>query len=417
MSQGVLTFKVDTSKAQTIAIDEAIRTTQFLRNRAIQVWETIKGTKRKELQRLSSILAKELAFVAKLNSSARQAALDRGWSSISRFYDNCRKNKPGKKGYPKYKYDVRSVEYKTSGWGIAEDFQFIEFTDGNNIGWLHLRNSTPSNHDTHYDLSKYSVKDIKRVRLLRLADGYYVQLIIKGFKNPFQKNTTGNVLAFDAGSTDYITDHTGKAIACPKWLAKGEKRLKRLQRVMSRRKKGSQNRKKIKIQLAKQHLSISRQREDFARKLARTLHQSNDWIFCENLSLHRMIESGICSKSMSDAGLGIFFQWLDYYKGLGGAEVEKVNAAYSTWECNACEHLVPKKLEDRWHECPKCGCSLPRDHNSALVIMKRGIRQILGTAGKTDSLESLDKNDPMILKTLMDLEPLVSMAKALDIKL
>lgn len=117
----ILDYKLRTNQAQQAAIDEAIRTTQFIRNKALQVWMDGRGVGKNDLQALCAQLAHEFPFAARLNSMARQAAADRAWQAIARFYQNCREKKPGKKGYPRFQKDNRSVEYKTSGWKLEPD--------------------------------------------------------------------------------------------------------------------------------------------------------------------------------------------------------------------------------------------------------------------------------------------------------
>ena len=112
----VLEFKVKGKKQQYQAIDEAIRTSQFVRNKALRYWENNKGFTKHNLNMQCRVLAKEYSFAGDLNSQARQSSAERAWSAISRFYDNCKKQIPGKKGYPQYKNNTRSVEYKKSGW-------------------------------------------------------------------------------------------------------------------------------------------------------------------------------------------------------------------------------------------------------------------------------------------------------------
>ena len=99
---------------QRTAREEAIRTTQFVRNKAVRLWMDGRGISTYDLQALCSQLAKEYPFAARLNSQARQASADRAWFAISRFYENCKNQKPGKKGYPQFQHDNRSVEYKNS---------------------------------------------------------------------------------------------------------------------------------------------------------------------------------------------------------------------------------------------------------------------------------------------------------------
>ena len=109
-------YKVRGNQAQYAAIDEAIRITQCIRNKSVRLWIDTRGTNRNDLQCSCTVLAHTFPFAAALNSQARQAAADRAWCAISRFYENCKNHKPGKKGYPRFQHDNRSVEYKQTGW-------------------------------------------------------------------------------------------------------------------------------------------------------------------------------------------------------------------------------------------------------------------------------------------------------------
>src|SRR5215472_3359701 len=109
-------YKLRTKAQQRTAIDEAIRTVQFIRNKCLRKWMDERGMGDNDLQVYCAELARQYPFAARLNSQARQTSADRAWLSIARFYKNCRDKKPGKKGYPKFVHDNRSVEYKNSGW-------------------------------------------------------------------------------------------------------------------------------------------------------------------------------------------------------------------------------------------------------------------------------------------------------------
>ncbi len=121
------------TEEQYQALDEVIRTAQFVRNKCVRYWMDNKGVNKAVLYAQCKALAKEFDFAKKLNSSARQASAERAWNAISRFYTNC-KNKEAKKGYPKFKKHCRSVEYKQSGWKLSGDGMAISFTDGFNAG-------------------------------------------------------------------------------------------------------------------------------------------------------------------------------------------------------------------------------------------------------------------------------------------
>ncbi|MFO5491977.1 MAG: RNA-guided endonuclease TnpB family protein, partial [Cuspidothrix sp.] len=115
----VIEYKVKGKQHQYNAIDDAIRTNQFVRNKAIRYWIDAPRELKIDkfaLNKYSTELRKEFPFAAELNSMAVQSAAERAWFAISRFYDNCKSKKSGKKGYPRFKKDCRSVEYKTSGW-------------------------------------------------------------------------------------------------------------------------------------------------------------------------------------------------------------------------------------------------------------------------------------------------------------
>src|SRR5215472_17526210 len=162
-------YKLDGSKAQYATIDEAIRVVQFIRNKCLRLWMDTRGTNRNDLQCYCAELAKVYSFAHRLNSQARQASADRAWFAIERFYDNCKQKKPGKKGYPKFQHDNRSVEYKQTGWKLEPDGRHITFTDGCGIGTLRLIGNKKQ------QIEAFPIKQIKRVRIVRRADGYYVQ--------------------------------------------------------------------------------------------------------------------------------------------------------------------------------------------------------------------------------------------------
>jgi putative transposase len=109
--------------AQYQALDEAIRTAQFVRNKCLRYWMDNQGVGKKELYALCKHLAQEFEFAAKLNSTARQASAERAWAAISNFYRRCRdgEKKKGSERSPLRKKNCRSVEYKQSGWKLSAD--------------------------------------------------------------------------------------------------------------------------------------------------------------------------------------------------------------------------------------------------------------------------------------------------------
>ena len=196
------------------------------------------------------MLAEKFPFASEINSMARQASAERAWSAITRFYDNCKQGVPGKKGYPTFQKDCRSVEYKTSGWKLDNNRKFITFTDKKNIGRLKLKGTR--------DLHFYQIDQIKRVRLVKRASGMYVQFCIQVDRSQVIE-PSGNTIGLDVGLKEYYTDSNGETVENPRFLRKGETSLKRSQRRVSRKLKGSKNRGKAIRILGKRHLKISRQ--------------------------------------------------------------------------------------------------------------------------------------------------------------
>src|SRR2546428_7175127 len=244
-------YKLDGTAQQYAAIDEAIRVVQFIRNKCIRLWMDGRRINKNDLQCYCAVLAKEYSFARNLNSQARQASADRAWFAISRFYENCRNHKPGKKGYPKFQRDNRSVEYKQTGWSLSPDGRHITFNDGCGIGRLRLVGNLGQHIET------FPVKQIKRVRIVYRADGYYVQFGVQADRR-IEHVPTGVEVGIDVGLKAFYTDSLGSTVENPRHYRKAEKKLKRLQRHLSRKKKGSQNRKKARKHLAKAHLKVQR---------------------------------------------------------------------------------------------------------------------------------------------------------------
>ena len=244
----VLEFKTYGKTEQVKAIDEAIRICQFIRNKSIRIWLDKKAKSWFNLSKYCAIWAKEFDFANKLNSMARQASAERAWASISRFYDNVKKGVKGKKvGFPSFQKDCRSVEYKTSGWKLSEDCKSITFTDKCGIGKLKMKGTR--------DLEFYDLSQIKRVRLVKRADGYYVQFCVQVDRLEVLPST-GNTIGLDVGLKEFYTDSNGDSVPNPRFLRQGETALKRFQRLVSRKVKASLNRRKARVILGKRHLKI-----------------------------------------------------------------------------------------------------------------------------------------------------------------
>ena len=372
----VLEFKLKGKPQQYRIVDEMIRTAQFVRNKALRYWIDNQGVKLSDLYKQCAMMAKEFEWARKLNSMARQASAERAIFAIQRFFSNCKAKKPGKKGYPQFKKHTHSVEYKTSGWALANDKKCLTFTDGFAAGTFRLLGSR--------DLHFYAPKEIKRVRVIRRADGYYAQFCIN-VERTEEIVPTGKTIGIDVGLNHFYTDSTGETVPNPRHLRKSEKALKRLQKRVSRKKKGSSNRKKAINKLGRKHLKVSRQRKDFAIKTALCVVKSNDFVAYENLQVRNMVKNHKLAKSISDAAWSQFAQWLQYFGKVYGKTVVAVAPQYTSQDCSSCGNRVQKSPRVRTHVC-LCGAVLDRDHNAAKNILAKGLKQAgisLNTVGHT----------------------------------
>ena len=353
-----------------------------------------RGITKNDLQKYCAVLASnpEFPWAKKLNSMARQAQADRAWFAISRFFENCKAKKPGKKGFPKYKKHSRSVEYKTSGWTLSKDRKTLTLTDGFEAGSFRLKETR--------DLNFYNIKQIKRVRIIKRADGYYAQFCIDAARKE-EAQYTGSEIGIDVGLSHFLTDSNGEKVDNPRHLRTAEKRLKKSQRRMSRRyknpNKGKKGEKMVKakkpqskryhkarIQVARKHLGVSRRRKDFVVKTARTLIQSHDLVAYEDLKVRNMVKNHKLAKSISDASWSMFREWLEYFAKVFDKVAVAVPPHYTSQNCSNCGTVVKKSLSVRTHCCQKCKTVLDRDENAASNILLKAIGMLENTAGHAE---------------------------------
>ena len=379
----VYEYKLQGKDKQFQALEGAIRTCQFIRNKCVRFWKDNRGVNPYDLYQYCAVLAKDYDFAKRLNSQARQAASERASSAIMRFYKNCQDKSVKKKGYPQFQKSCRSVEYKTTGWKLSDDYGRITFTDGFKAGTFRLVDKRIKTRD----LSAFNREQIKRVRVLRRADGFYVQFCL-GVDREEELAPSGKTVGLDMGLASFYTDSNGQKVDCPKFLRKTEKKIKRLQRRVSRRHKGSANRKKAKNRLARKHLQVQRQRRDFAVKLARCVVMSNDVIAFEELQVRNMVKNHHLAKSIADASWFLFRNYLAYYGKVYGRVTVAVPPRYTSQECSSCGSRVRKSLSERTHVC-SCGCVLDRDENAAINILAKGLGQVgillNGTDGQSET--------------------------------
>jgi putative transposase len=188
---------------------------------------------------------------------------------------------------------------------------------------------------------------------------------------------TGNVTGIDVGVTSFAVLCDGTTITNPRYYEMAQAKLRRAQRRVCRRRKASNRRRKAAKQLQRVHTHIKNQRRDFHHQVSRRLINQFDLIAHENLNIKRLARGSV-RKSIADVGWGSFLAILSDKAAEAGREIVRVDPRGTSQRC-ICGASVPKTWRDRWHYCAHCQLSVPRDHASALEILRLGLSRREGT--------------------------------------
>ena len=211
---------------------------------------------------------------------------------------------------------------------------------------------------------------IKTATITHKADGYYVTLSIQDDTVPeiIPANKAVDPVGIDMGLKSFLIKSDGTEVEIPQFYRKAQKRLKKVQKTVSRSKKGSNNRKKAVVKLGKAHKKVADTRKDFHFKTAKNLLDSHDLVAHEKLNIKGLSRTKL-AKSVLDAGWGQFLSILSTKAENAGLLTVAVNPHNTSQNCSNCGKKVPKKLKDRIHSCHHCGYVADRDVNAAKNIL------------------------------------------------
>jgi putative transposase len=275
------------------------------------------------------------------------------------FRDFFRRIKAGKKaGYPRFKRLTRFRSYTFPVYGNGCKLR------GNNklyimgVGELKIK------------LHRPLAGQIKTVTLTKSCGKWEVGFSVI-LPSPAPLPATDRVTGIDVGISSFAVLSDGTTIKNPRYFETAQAKLRRMQRKVCRRKKASNRRRKAAQALARVHHHIRNQRSNFHHQVAQRLINQYDLIAHETLNIAGLAR-GILAKPIGDVGWGNFLTMLSDKAAEAGREIVRVNPMGTSQRC-VCGTAVPKTLQDRWHYCPACQLSLPRDHAAALEILRLGL--------------------------------------------
>lgn len=293
--------------------------------------------------------------------------------------------------YPKFKKKKDKTSYRT-GMCYKEISKLIP--DKNHIfipkaGLVKFRED--------YDFTKLYIKKIYNITIERSKTNKYYCSICVDVEIPEYEHT-GEIIGIDLGIKDLVIDSNGTKYDNKKFLKESERKIKHLQRLYSKKVKGSKNQEKARLKLAIAHEKLCNKRKDYLHKLTTKLIKENDVICIENLNVKNMTKNHKLAKAIQDCSFGTLVSLLKYKAAWHNRQIIEIGRFYpSSKTCHCCGYVKKNlTLDDREWTCPKCKTIHDRDINAAINIKNEGLRILdEGTVGNTETEGTLVPSMPV----------------------
>lgn len=355
-------YRLRPTKAQEAALEEQLRLCRNLYNAALQerrdayrkAGKTV--TAYDQMKYLSEI-KEALPEYKGVYSQVLQDVLKRLERAFKAFF---RRVKAGQTpGYPRFKgagwYD--SICYPQSGFSVSEKMAFFS-----KIGNIRIRLHRPLK------------GKLKTATIRRECGEWYVSYVCEVEPTPLP--ATDNQVGVDVGTTWFCITSDGEFVENPRHFQTAMKKLRVKQRSLSRKKRGSNRRKKAKAAVARLHRKVARQRLDFHHKTATKLIRENDLVAHEDLNVLGM-GRGNLARSIHDVGWSQFFSFLSLKAASAGRTVIRVDPRFTSQACFQCGHTCREnRIGQAKFRCVNCGHTANADHNAALNILARALPSV-----------------------------------------
>ena len=289
-------------------------------------------------------------------------------SALSNWSKSRRGARKGRKvGFPKFKAKSKAAPrfaYTTGAFGLIQgDPKALKLP---RIGRVHCMEDVAERVDG---------ARVLRMTVSRRAGRWYAALTVEREEPAAAKETPrGGAVGIDLGIKTLATLSDGTVIKNPRYLRKAERKLKRVQKVLSRKTTGSKRRAKARANVARLHAHVANQRGDAMHKATTWLTQTYSEISIEDLNVAGMVKNHHLAKAVSDAAFGEFRRQLEYKTARSGAALHVVDRWYpSSKTCSKCGRVKAKlSLAERVYRCDGCGLVMDRDLNAAVNILVAG---------------------------------------------
>ena len=294
-----------------------------------------------------------------IHSQVKQNVSDRVHKAFSNFFRRVKDKSCKKKGFPRFKSRVNSITFPQSGFKIMSDKRLKLSKVGSVPIVLH-----------RVPKGKIKTLTIKQNKVGQWFATFACELPTN--KSTHVSTDMSTHIGIDVGLESYAVLSNGEFIDNPRHILKAEKMLKQLQRRLSKKKKGSANRRKARFRLARQHIKVANQRTDFLHKISHRIAKSYSFIAVENLNVKSMLNNHWLAKSINDASWNSFVQMLSYKAVTCGGQLVKVNPRNTSKTCSKCGTITEMPLNKREFLCPHCGFACHRDLNASINILMVG---------------------------------------------